>query len=107
VQVLLAAAIQDLHQAETARAVETLLRARAIIETSGVRNPYTLPIYVWLATACRIQAERDQSLDLSSRRQHIAIAESALRVATPAKVKEIPENKDFRRRRGLHHGSQR
>jgi two-component system sensor kinase len=81
-QVLLASAVQDLHLGEVARSVETLERARSIVETSGVRNPYTLPVYVWLATACRILAERDHSLDLSIRRRHLAIAESALRVAT-------------------------
>ena len=81
-QVLLASAVQDLYLGEALRSVETLERARTIVETSGVRNPYTLPVYVWLATASRIVAERDHSLDLSLRRRHMAIAESALRVAT-------------------------
>jgi two-component system sensor kinase len=81
VQVLLAAGVQDLHTGETARAVETLERARRMIEVSGVRNPYTLPIYVWLATALRTMAEEDRSLVPVARHRLLVRAESALRVA--------------------------
>lgn len=82
VQVLLAAAVQALYKGETQQAVDLLEQARNLIATSGVRNPYTLPVYVWLTTAWRTLAEQDRSLDPAVRKRFLSNAESALRVAS-------------------------
>ena len=80
-QVLLAGAVQSLGEGKPREAVSILERAREIIVSSGVCNPYTLPVSVWLATAWRIIAENERSLDPSGRRHCVERAEEALRTA--------------------------
>jgi two-component system sensor kinase len=79
-QVLLADAVRALADKRPAEAIETLGRARARFESSGVRNPYTLPVYTWLATAWRMRAEQEPALTPDIRLRHVRRAEESVRL---------------------------
>jgi signal transduction histidine kinase/CheY-like chemotaxis protein len=80
-QVLLAKAIQLLSEGQPEAAAGLLEEAVRIIEQAGVQNPYTLPVYVWLATAWRLSVSRDASISPFHRRDRLRRAEAAVRTA--------------------------
>lgn len=66
-QVLLAKAITLIEAGTPEDAIPLLEHARQLIETAGVQNPYTSPVYVWLLTAWRHVAQQDRSISQSRR----------------------------------------
>ncbi|MEW4487990.1 response regulator [Thalassoglobus sp. JC818] len=70
-QVLIAHAVKLLNDQQPQQAEELLRSAVQIVETAGVRNPYTVPVYAWLGTACRINAEMETSLSPFQRRKYL------------------------------------
>lgn len=80
-QVLLAKALHLLSEGQPETAVETLESAVQIIERAGVQNPYTLPVYTWLATAWRLSVSKDSSISPTRRQERLSRAESAVKIA--------------------------
>lgn len=80
-QVLLAHGIQLLARGQLQEAAETLQRAVANSDSSGVRNPYTMPALTWAATAWRTLAEATRDVTPIRRLEYIGRAERAARRA--------------------------
>jgi two-component system sensor kinase len=77
-EVLQAHAIQLLAEGDPAGAVEALNRARALVRAAGFRQEYVAPIWPWLATALRMQAEDTPPLQPERRK---ALLRRAARVS--------------------------
>lgn len=60
-QVILAGAIVDIRAKKFDKAIEALERACSKIESAGVQNSYTCPLYTWLLSAYRQKAQADTS----------------------------------------------
>ncbi len=80
-QVMLAKAVHLIAIGQPRHAAEILTEAASVIEKAGVQNPYTAPVYVWLATAWRMTAETHQGLAPQERNRCLNRARRALRSA--------------------------
>ncbi|MFV1966230.1 MAG: response regulator [Pirellulaceae bacterium] len=86
-QVLFAEGVRLLAIEEYARAAETLASAVSVARRAGIRNAYTAPPLAWLATALRLQLERQSPYAGPQRRKMLSralrVARAALRTARP------------------------
>ncbi|SFI30003.1 response regulator [Planctomicrobium piriforme] len=80
-QVLLARGVQFIGMGQPRQAADVLATAAANIEKAGVKNPYTVPVYAWLATAWRMSAEVQTSLAPYERQRCLKLARGSLRAA--------------------------
>ena len=70
-----------LRTGDLEKAAQTLERAAGIAEDAGVRNAYTLPVYAWIATTRRMQAEQDSDCTPLRRESLLQEAATAARQA--------------------------
>ncbi|WP_437185230.1 ATP-binding protein [Planctomicrobium sp. SH668] len=80
-QVLLARAIYRMHLQDPRAAADLLETAVENIEKAGVKNPYTMPVYTWLATAWRMTAEAQPAINPRYRDYCLTQADRSLKIA--------------------------
>lgn len=84
-QVLLAKGICQIHQNQAVQAVATIREAIQVARRAGVRNAYTLPCLVWMATAQRLAAESCHDRTPKQRQRRLREARRFARAAIRAR----------------------